>query len=152
LSYLIADDEDLMDEIIETFADVFYKIVEYSLSTGAKFDFAHYWEDICYKNGPLVSPVFFRKKIGPHYRRISELLWAHELNIVSLDCDGKIDALIPTWIENGVNTMFPMEVGTWKASMHPGGKNLGVRSVALAEWIRKCLLTITLPWMTRSSV
>jgi uroporphyrinogen decarboxylase len=38
---------------------------------------------------------------------------------VSLDCDGKIDALIPTWLENGVNVMFPIEVGTWEASIAP---------------------------------
>jgi len=125
LSYLVADDEDLMDEIVNTFADLFYKIVEYSLSSGANFDFAHYWEDICFKNGPLISPAFFRKKIGPHYRRISELLWAHDIHIVSLDCDGKIDALIPTWIENGVNTMFPMEVGTWHASIAPWREKFG---------------------------
>jgi uroporphyrinogen decarboxylase len=34
---------------------------------------------------------------------------------VAVDCDGKIDELIPTWINNGVNTMFPIEVGTWQA-------------------------------------
>jgi hypothetical protein len=125
LSYLIADDEDLMNEIVDTFAEVCYRIVEYSLASGAKFDYAHYWEDICYKNGPLVSPVFFRKKIGPHYRRISELLWQHGIHIVSLDCDGKIDALIPTWVENGVNTMFPMEVGTWNANIAPWREKFG---------------------------
>ena len=125
LSYLMADDEVLMDEIVNTFAEVCYRIVEYSLASGAKFDFAHYWEDICYKNGPLISPNFFRKKIGPHYRRISELLWQYDIHIVSLDCDGKIDALIPTWIENGVNTMFPMEVGTWKASIAPWREKFG---------------------------
>jgi uroporphyrinogen decarboxylase len=36
-----------------------------------------------------------------------------------VDCDGKIDALIPTWLENGVNIMFPIEVGTWNASIFP---------------------------------
>ncbi len=125
LSYLQVDDADLMDEIVDTFAEVCYRIVEQSLASGAKFDYAHYWEDICYKNGPLISPKFFREKIGPHYRRISELLWAHDIRIVSLDCDGKIDALVPTWVENGVNTMFPIEVGTWKASIVPWREQFG---------------------------
>ncbi len=30
-----------------------------------------------------------------------------------------IDSLIPIWLENGVNTMFPIEVGTWNASIAP---------------------------------
>ena len=30
-----------------------------------------------------------------------------------IDCDGKIDALVPHWLEAGVNTMFPIEVGKW---------------------------------------
>ncbi|MDH7570588.1 MAG: hypothetical protein QHJ73_13485, partial [Armatimonadota bacterium] len=48
-----------------------------------------------------------------------QLCRRYGLDIVSLDCDGCIDALIPTWIHNGVNTMFPIEVGTWGASIEP---------------------------------
>lgn len=125
LSYLIADDDDLMNEIVETYGDLYYQIVEYSLNYGAKFDFGHFWEDICFKSGPLVSPAFFRKKIGPQYRRICDLLNQHEIEIISLDCDGKIDALIPTWLDNGVNTMFPIEVGTWDANLAPWREKYG---------------------------
>ena len=125
LSYLTVDDPDLLEEIIQTYADLYYKVVEYSLAYGAKFDFGHFWEDICYKNGPLVTPSFFRKKVGPHYKRITGLLNQSGIKIVSLDCDGKIDALIPTWLENGVNTMFPIEVGTWEASIQPWREKYG---------------------------
>jgi uroporphyrinogen decarboxylase len=125
LSYLVVDDEALMNEIIDTFANLYYQIVEYSLAYGAKFDFGHFWEDICYKSGPLVSPAFFRKKVGPHYHRICDLLHQYGIEIVSLDCDGKIDALIPTWLENGVNTMFPIEVGTWGGNIKPWREKYG---------------------------
>jgi uroporphyrinogen decarboxylase len=125
LSYLVVDDEALLNEIIDTFANLYYQIVEYSLAYGAKFDFGHFWEDICYKSGPLVSPAFFRKKVGPHYRRICDLLHQYGIEIVSLDCDGKIDALIPTWLENGVNTMFPIEVGTWGGNIKPWREKYG---------------------------
>ena len=96
-----------------------------SLETGAKFDFAHLWEDICYKNGPLVTPAVFDEKVGPHYKRITGLLNQYGINIVSLDCDGLIDSLVPTWLNNGVNTMFPIEVGTWNASIGPWRKKYG---------------------------
>ena len=124
-SYLLCDDEDLYDEIINTFGDFQYKVIEEILKIGAKFDFAHFWEDICFKNGPLVIPSVFDEKVGPHYKKITDLLKANGINIVSLDCDGLIDALIPTWIENGVNTMFPIEVGTWNANIKPWREKYG---------------------------
>lgn len=126
LSYLQADDPALFDEMIVTFADLCYWATEKALETyGDNWDFGHFWEDICFKSGPLVSPRVFKQKVGPHYRRITDLLHSHGINIVSLDCDGKIDALIPTWIENGVNTMFPIEVGTWNASIAPWREKYG---------------------------
>ena len=54
---------------------------------------------------------------GPHYKRISGILNQYGTKIVSVDCDGLIDKLVPIWLENGVNTMFPIEVGTWDASI-----------------------------------
>lgn len=115
VSYLAVDDEALLDEIIATAADLVYRTVEFTLESGARFDFAHFWEDICFKSGPLVSPRLFQTKIGPQYRRITDLLNKHGIEIVSVDCDGKINALIPSWLGGGVNTMFPIEIGTWNA-------------------------------------
>ena len=124
-SYLYAEDPDLFDEIINTVGNLCYRCVKGSLESGAKFDFAHFWEDICFKNGPLIIPSVFDEKVGPHYRRITELCAGYGLNIVSLDCDGCIDALIPTWFNNGVNTMFPIEVGTWNANIAPWREKYG---------------------------
>jgi uroporphyrinogen decarboxylase len=119
LSYLAADDPELLAEIVQVNADLAYACTERALASGARFDFGHFWEDICYKNGPLVSPRFFARVVAPHYRRFAGLLARHGVEIVSVDCDGCIDALLPIWLENGVNTMFPIEVGTWRASLTP---------------------------------
>lgn len=124
-SYLYADDEGLFTEIVDTVGDLCYRNVKLALESGAKFDFAHFWEDICFKNGPLIAPAVFEEKVGPHYKRITDLTRSYGLDICSLDCDGKIDALIPTWFANGVNTMFPIEVGTWNASIAPWRKQFG---------------------------
>ncbi|NLS76408.1 MAG: hypothetical protein GXY76_04015, partial [Chloroflexi bacterium] len=124
-SYLLVDDEPLLDEIIDTVGELCYQATKRSLEDGAKYDFAHFWEDICFKNGPLINPAVFRAKVGPHYKRITELVGQYGLDIVSLDCDGKIDALVPIWFENGVNTMFPIEVGVWDASIAPWRKLYG---------------------------
>lgn len=125
ISYLYADDEDLYDEIINTVGTLVYQVTQRVLKAGIAFDFAHFWEDICYKNGPLVVPDIFAEKVGPHYRRITELIKANGIEIISLDCDGLIDSLIPTWLENGVNTMFPIEVGTWHGNIAPWREKYG---------------------------
>ncbi len=127
LSYLYADDPDLYKEIIDTVGSLALYCTEIAMQSEIKFDFAHYWEDICFKNGPLVIPSVFSELVGPWYKKISELLNKNGVNIISLDCDGLIDSLLPIWLENGVNTMFPIEYGTWEASLTPWRQKYGKR-------------------------
>jgi hypothetical protein len=125
LSYMAVDDEELFTEIIDTQAQLCYDVTKYVLEAGGRFEFGHFWEDICFKNGPLVTPQNFSTKVGPHYKRITHLLAEYGISVVSVDCDGMIDHLIPTWLENGVNTMFPIEVGTWHAHIAPWREQYG---------------------------
>lgn len=122
---LYAMDEPLFTEIIDTVGDLCYQCAKYALEAGAQFDYVHLWEDICFKSGPLIIPSVFDEKVGPHYKRITDLARAHGIRVASVDCDGKIDALIPTWFHNGVNVMFPIEVGTWDASIAPWREQYG---------------------------
>lgn len=124
-AYMLADDEPLFDEIIDTVGELCYQCTKTALETGAKFDFAHFWEDISFKSGPLINPVVFEEKVGPHYGRITDLVHSHGIDIISLDSDGKIDKLIPVWFDNGVNTMFPIEVGTWDSNIKPWREQYG---------------------------
>jgi len=124
-AYLQADDPELFKEIVDTMGDLCYLCVETALKQTSAFDFAHFWEDICFKSGPLISPRVFDELVGPHYKRITDLTSSYGINICSLDCDGKIDALVPIWLANGVNTMFPIEVGTWNASIAPWREHYG---------------------------
>ena len=125
LSYTICDDYELLAEIIDTYAEMQYTCVEEVLKTGAKFDFGHYWEDICFKNGPLISPVMFEELCAKHYKKRNDLCHRYGIDIISLDCDGVTDKLLPIWFENGVNTMFPIEVGTWGDQFEPARKCYG---------------------------
>lgn len=125
LCYLSADDEDLYDEIINTIGQLSYDVVSHALESGYTFDYAHFWEDICFKNGPMISPAMFREKVAPWYQKICGLLNRSGIDIISVDCDGVVDSLLPIWLESGVNTMFPVEVGTWKASIAPWRERYG---------------------------
>jgi hypothetical protein len=126
MSYLMYDDdEDLFADIIDTYADMQYKCAEKVLETGAKFDFAHYWEDICFNNGPLLSPNIFNELCAKHYKRRNDLCHKYGINLISLDCDGVTEKLLQTWFDNGVNIMFPIEIGTWGDQFEPARKKFG---------------------------
>ena len=128
MSYLLYDeDEDLFADIIDTYAEMQYKCAEAALATGAEFDFAHYWEDICFKNGPLLSPEMFDELCAKHYKKRNELCHRYGIDIISLDCDGVIGDLIPTWIENGVNVLFPIEIGVWGDQFEAARNKYGER-------------------------
>ena len=126
MSYLMYDeDEDLLADIVDTYADMQYECAKAVLETGARFDFAHYWEDICFKNGPLLSPEIFDELCAKHYKKRNDLCHQYGIDIISLDCDGVTEKLLPTWFENGVNTMFPIEVGVWGDQFEPARKKFG---------------------------
>lgn len=126
MSYLMYDeDEDLFADIVDTYADTQYKCIEAVLQTGAKFDFGHYWEDICFNNGPLLSPAVFDELCARHYKRRTELCKKYGIDLFSLDCDGRTEKLLPTWFENGVNIMFPIEIGTWGDQFAPAREKYG---------------------------
>lgn len=125
VSYLQVDDTLLFDKCINDIGDICYTITKKTLETGIQLDFAHFWEDICYNNGPLIHPNVFREKIGPHYRRITDECLKYGIDIVSVDCDGYVDDLVPVWLDNGVNTMFPIEHGTWGYSFETMRKKFG---------------------------
>jgi uroporphyrinogen decarboxylase len=128
-AYLAVDDPELYKELIDRIGSLAYSLVDATLKEAAKrklrFDFGHMWEDICFKNGPLISPVVFEEFVGPWYKKITDRARQDGVELVSLDCDGCIDALLPIWLKNGVNVMFPIEVGTWRASIAPWRKKYG---------------------------
>ena len=125
ISYLQADDPDLLIECIDAIANISFETTKHVFESGIALDFAHFWEDICYRNGSLVNPSIFRKITGKHYRRIADLCNKHNINIISVDCDGFVEDLVPIWLDNGVNTMFPIEYGSWEYSFSSMRKKFG---------------------------
>ncbi|MCX7011924.1 MAG: hypothetical protein NTW86_05050 [Candidatus Sumerlaeota bacterium] len=112
---LIYDDRKLFDEMAEVHADIAIATITKILEAGVRPEAASLWEDMCYNAGPLISPKVFKETLVPQYKRITNVLRKYGVDIVWVDCDGNIERLAPLWLEAGVNTMFPLEVGTWKA-------------------------------------
>lgn len=115
LAYVVYDDPAWFEEMVETVADCIIGVLTRLLATGVTFEACGMWEDMAYNAGPLLSPKHFKQYLVPHYRRITDLLRSHGVDVIWVDCDGKIEKLVPLWLEAGVNCMFPLEVGTWRS-------------------------------------
>lgn len=106
---------------------------------GAGADVAWWWEDMAYNHGPLLSPRLFGELMVPRYARITAALSRAGVDTNVLDCDGRIDELVPGWLEAGINVMFPVEAAhsdPWRLSRSRGGRLLmigGVNKMALIE-------------------
>ncbi len=74
------------------------------------FDFIFMWEDMSYKNGPLISPAMVREFMLPYYREFIEFFKPRTGCRVLVDSDGDGRKLIPLFIEAGVDGMLPFEV------------------------------------------
>ena len=140
MSYLMYDeDEDLFADIVDTYAEMQYRCAEEILKTGARFDFAHYWEDVCFNTGPLLSPEIFRELCARHYKRRNELCHKYGIDLISLDCDGVTEKLLDTWFKSGVNIMFPIEVGTWGDQFEAARKKYGKGMLGVGGMDKTCL-------------
>ena len=79
------------------------------LSTGA-LDFVQVWEDMAYKTAPLISPQFVRQFMLPAYRELVAFLRAGGVKLIMVDSDGRIDQLLPIFLEAGMNGAYPCEM------------------------------------------
>lgn len=109
IAYAIFDYPEMLEDMVETCC----LLVEHSLDQllpAFDFDFASGWEDIAYKQGPIVTLDFFEQVVVPRYKRIGKKLSSAGIDIWYTDCDGDVRKMIPGFLEAGLNTMFPFEV------------------------------------------
>lgn len=75
-----------------------------------RVDVIHLWEDMCGRQGPLISPAHWREFMAPCYQRIRAFAGVHDIPVISVDTDGQPDLIVPPMLATGVNFLFPMEV------------------------------------------
>jgi len=109
--YAIFDYPEMVEDMVETCCVLVESFLDQVLPH-IDFDFASGWEDICFKNGPIVSVEFFRDIVMPRYKRISKKLNAHGIDIWYTDCDGDVRPILPYFLEGGINCLFPFEVNS----------------------------------------
>jgi len=102
------DEPALLEEILDHLCELWIAVFTRAL-TEAPVDFFFIWEDMCFKNGPLIGPALFRKFLVPRYQRFTAALRALGVDIIMVDSDGDVRLLLDAWIEGGVTCMFPWE-------------------------------------------
>jgi len=109
IAMLCCDDPDLISEMVSHLASLTCSVIERSAKE-IRVDYGAGWEDMCFRQGAIISPAMVRKFLVPNYRRISDLLRENGCDIIYTDCDGNINAMIEPWLEGGLNGVFPVEV------------------------------------------
>ena len=115
------DDPAWMHEIMDYLADFYVALYDQVLSL-VKVDYAHHWEDMCFKNGPLISPQMFAEFMVQPYKRLTGLLRDHGVDIVIVDTDGDARKLIPLFLEGGVTALLPFEAQSHMDVAHIRGQ------------------------------
>jgi len=109
LCYALYDYPAMVEDMVETCCVLAENMLD-QLLPHFDFDYAAGWEDICFKNGPIVSPAFFRDVVTPRYKRINAKLKKYGIDIWYTDCDGDVRPILPYLMEGGINCLFPFEV------------------------------------------
>jgi len=126
MSYLMYDAPDVYADMVDTLAELSCWGIDQVIPRMARPpDMGFGWEDICGKNGPLVSPHIFDRCVAPGYRKIRRKLESYGVRLLGVDCDGFVEPLIPNWLAAGVNVQFPIEIGTWNADPMAVRKRFG---------------------------
>ncbi|MDD5706436.1 MAG: uroporphyrinogen decarboxylase family protein [Kiritimatiellae bacterium] len=112
ISMLFFDDPALVEEMVETLIHLYGSLFDRVVAAGIPLDWVMFWEDMAYKTGSLISPALYKKYCLPFYRVMIEKIRAANVPVLMLDSDGRIDELIPIWLDLGITIMHPMEVAS----------------------------------------
>lgn len=109
------DNPALAEDVLDTLCDLWCALFG-QVATETRVEFLFIWEDMCYRGGPLISPAQFRQFMLPRYQRLTCALREAGIPLMLVDTDGDATALLPLFIEGGVDIVFPLEIG---AGMDP---------------------------------
>jgi Uroporphyrinogen decarboxylase (URO-D) len=108
LMFMFYDDPGLIEDMMDTILHLEAEMVR-RVTRDITLDWVWYWEDMAYKNGPMISPNMVRRFMLPRYEKLNEVIRSGGVEVIYLDCDGNIDQLIPLWLGAGINLFWPLE-------------------------------------------
>ncbi len=153
ITVMMYDDPELMHDMIGHLATLITTVITKSAQE-INIDYAAGWEDMAFRQGPMISPKMFREFLTPRYKMITDVLHENDIHIIFTDCDGRVIDAIDPWLEGGLTGIFPCEVGAERDQTDPievrekwgeqvvilGGVNkhaLGAGKAAIREEIKR---------------
>ncbi len=109
LSYMLRDNAQLIRDILNLFTDFWITLFSKVLSQ-IEVDYVHFWEDMAFKIGSLMSPDVFREFMLPCCRKIISVLKDFGIKMFFVDSDGNLWNIIPLLLEAGVTGIYPLEM------------------------------------------
>ncbi len=108
LSYALFDQPELVHDIMEFHADF---LIEAARPVLAKttVEYVVFNEDLSMKNGPLIGPRQYKTFIYPRLKRVVEFYKSHGCRYVAIDTDGNPEAVVPMFMDAGVDILWPLE-------------------------------------------
>ncbi|MHB8277425.1 MAG: uroporphyrinogen decarboxylase family protein [Candidatus Humimicrobiaceae bacterium] len=104
----IALDPKFAGTIIKEYNDFSINMLKTIFAQGYHFDALWVFSDLCYKNGMLFSPKFYREYVMPEQKRLFELAKENQMKVI-YHCDGYVGKLLPLLIEAGIDCIQPLE-------------------------------------------
>jgi hypothetical protein len=99
---------ELIHDILTTVGETAFKVLD-AVSRAVTVDILSAHEDMAGKSGPLAGPRQVDEFVRPYYRRVWDLLAERGARLFDQDSDGDMNAVIPAFLDAGVNCMYPME-------------------------------------------
>jgi len=115
LAYTYYDDPGLMHDIMNHWMEFMKGICDRTLPN-IECDFIYIWEDMAFKNGPLIGPKTFEEFMLPYYKEVISCMHSHGVRNIAVDSDGDNRPILDLFVEAGVNIFLPLEIA---ANMEP---------------------------------
>jgi hypothetical protein len=102
------DQPELLHDMLDTIGTTAERVLD-RVSRAVPVDVLSVHEDMAGKSGPLAGPAQIREFIAPYYRRLWDRLAERGARLFQQDSDGNMNAVIPAFLDAGINCMYPME-------------------------------------------
>lgn len=108
LCYAMIDEPEMIEDMLATFGALVKEGMERTMEyVGIDELFVH--EDMAGISGPLIGPKHVKQYISPYYKAMWETAKQGGATLFSQDSDGNMEAVIDTFLETGLNIMYPAE-------------------------------------------
>ena len=108
LSFAFFDQPDLVHDVMEFHANFLIEAARPVLEK-TSVEYVVLNEDLSGKGGPLISPKAYKTFIYPRLRRVIDYYKSHGVRYFAIDTDGNPEALVPLFMDAGVDILWPLE-------------------------------------------